>query len=93
MDSEKYTRSVALLCPTCGNSLLEQSEDSEKQERTIYCPSCDRTMTTEELIHENGEVIDGAVDQMREEVLEDVQKELKDMLKNAFKGSKHIRIS
>lgn len=92
MDSEKYTRSVTLLCPTCGNSILEQSEDGDNQEGMIRCPSCDRTMSKEELIHENGVVLNSAVDEMKAEVLEDVQKELKDMLKKAFSGSDHIRI-
>lgn len=93
MDSEKYTRSVTLLCPTCGNSVLEQDDDGENQERVFHCPSCDRTMSKDELIHENGEAVSNAVDEMKAEVLEDVQKELKDMLKKAFNGSDHIRIS
>jgi len=49
-------------------------------------------MSKEELIHENGVVLNSAVDEMKAEVLEDVQKELKDMLKKAFSGSDHIRI-
>ena len=84
MDSEKYNRSVTLLCPTCGNSQLEtQDEDSENE--TIRCPSCDRTMTKEELIRENGENIDANMEEVRNEVLKDVEKELGDMLKKAFK--------
>lgn len=91
MDSEKYNRSVTLLCPTCGNSQLEtQADDQEKE--MIRCPSCDRTMTKEELIRENGESIDANLDEMKEEVLKDVKKEFSDMFKNAFKGSKNIRI-
>lgn len=92
MDSDKYSRLVTLLCPTCGNSLFEQSEDDENQEGMIHCPSCDRTMSKSELIRENGEVVDGAVDEMNDELLADAQKEVLEMLRNAFKGSKYIRI-
>ena len=37
--------------------------------------------------------IAAAVEEMKEDVVSDVQKELRDMLKNAFKGSKNIRIT
>jgi hypothetical protein len=50
-------------------------------------------MSKSELIRENGEIVDGAVDEMKDELLADAQKEFQEMLKNAFKGSKYIRIS
>ena len=81
------------MCPTCGNSDFESADGGENQEATIRCPSCNRTMSRDELIRENGEIIDAAVDEVKADVLEDVGKELKDMLKNAFKGSRNIRIS
>ena len=83
MDSEKYDRSITLLCPTCGNSQLETQDDDQEKEM-IRCPSCDRTMTKEELIRENGETIDANVDEIKEAVLDDV----KNMLEKAFKGFK-----
>jgi len=92
MDADKYTRSVELLCPTCGNSILQQAEGDESEEKMIQCPSCNRTMSRDELIRENSATIDAAMDEMKTEVLADVEKELKNMLTNAFKGSKNIRI-
>lgn len=91
MDSEKYNRSVNLLCPTCGNSQLE-IQGNDQENKIIRCPSCDRIMTKEELIRENGVIIDANVDEMKEEILKDVKKEFNDMLKNTFKNSKNIRI-
>lgn len=92
MNSERYTRSIVLLCPTCGNSDLEQAEGDDNQE-AIHCPSCNRAMSRDELIRENGENVDAVVAEVTSEVLKDAEQELKNMLKNAFKGSPNIRIS
>jgi len=93
MDVDKYTRSVVLLCPTCGCTTLAELESHSCGQATVRCPSCGRTMSKDELIRENGATIAAAVEEMKEDVVSDVQKELRDMLKNAFKGSKNIRIT
>lgn len=87
MDAEKYTRSVAMICPTCGNREFEFGEEGDP----IRCMSCDREFTREELIEENGEVIDAELHEMKDQILGDVTKELRNALGKAFKGSKHIR--
>lgn len=74
MDGEKYTRSVMLICPTCGNTQLESL--AGEQVETIRCPSCNRTMTRDELIRENGENIEANIEEMKEEIFEDVKNEL-----------------
>lgn len=92
MDNEKYNRKITLLCPTCGNSQLEVVENIPEVEGIIRCPSCGREMNKEELIRENGENIEANIEEVKNEVVKDVEKEVKTMLKNAFKGSKNIRI-
>lgn len=87
MDADKYSRAVTLLCPTCGHKDFEHSEVGGP----VRCMSCDRCFTREELIRENGEVIEVELDEVKAEVLKDAKKELRDTLRNAFKGSKHIR--
>ena len=85
MNTDKYNRSAVLLCPTCGNSRLEtQGEEND----TIRCPSCNRTMTKDELIHENSESIDANIDEMKEEFVSDI----KEMLRKTIKNNKNIRI-
>lgn len=86
MDSEKYNRSIVLNCPTCGNTDFETSEDENNP--LVKCISCNREMTKDDLINENGENIDVNVEEITDEVVEDLSK----MLKNAFKGSKNIKI-
>lgn len=87
MDSDKYTRSVTMICPTCAHKDFVHRDDSE----TLRCTSCDRTFTRDELIRENGKIIDAETAEMKDEVLADVKKEMKDMLRKAFKGSKSIK--
>jgi uncharacterized Zn finger protein len=90
MDSEKYNRSIVLSCPTCGNTDFETSEDENNP--LVKCVSCNRETTKDDLINENGENIDFNVDEISDEVLTDVSNNLSKMLKNAFKGSKNIKI-
>jgi uncharacterized Zn finger protein (UPF0148 family) len=84
MENGKYDRKITLLCPTCGNNQLEIQNDNQDM---IRCPSCDRTMTKEEIINENGELIDINVEEVKQEIVQD----LKDTIKNSLKGSKNIR--
>ncbi|MEH6595201.1 MAG: hypothetical protein V7736_06595 [Colwellia polaris] len=90
MDSEKYNRSIVLNCPTCGNSDFETSEDENNP--LVKCVSCNREMTKDDLINENGENIEFNVDEIADEVIKDVSNDLSKMLKNAFKGSKNIKM-
>lgn len=91
MDSEKYNRSISLLCPTCGNSQLETQDDDPEKEN-IRCPVCNRTMTKDELIRENQENIEVNVAEVKKEVIKDLEKEFSNMFKKTFKGSKNIRL-
>ncbi|GGD87009.1 hypothetical protein GCM10011515_03120 [Tsuneonella deserti] len=87
MDASKYSRSVTMLCPTCGNTDFEREGDNS----TLRCVGCDRVFEQEELVRANGEVIEAELDEMKTGVLRDAKKELRDTLKKAFKGSKHIK--
>jgi predicted nucleic acid-binding Zn-ribbon protein len=87
MDENKYDRSISLMCPTCGHKDFEHDETDESP---VRCAGCDRVLTRDELIRENGELIDSAVDELKTEVVKDIQKELRDSLRKAFGNSKHI---
>lgn len=87
VDADRYARSVALMCPTCGHKDFERADDSS----SLRCTSCDRIFTREELIRENGEVIEAEVEELKTEVLRDAKRELQETFRKAFKGSKHIR--
>ena len=90
MDSGKYSRSIKLLCPTCGHGDFEH--DTEVEGSSIRCTSCERVFTREELIRENGEIIDSEVSEVKTEIVADFTKELRDSMRKAFSGSKHIKV-
>jgi len=92
MNAEKYNRQIALLCPTCGNRDFQLNCDGECTEGTIVCPSCNRTMSRAELLNENGETVDIALEDVSSAVLEDAEVEIRKMLIDAFKGCSNVRI-
>lgn len=89
MDADKYNRSIALHCSTCGGTDFEYDEADDGP---IRCIGCDREFTREELIRENGATIEAQVDEVKKEIVTDMQKELNDRLRKSFSGSKYIKI-
>ena len=77
------SREVAMLCPLCGNDqfecLDEELEDGvdTPDEARFRCSDCRSVFTKEELIAENAEVLDNAVEDIKEEFLKELQKEMK----------------
>lgn len=81
------SRKVSLLCPVCGNDQFE-SLDVEHDElmsatddARVKCSDCETVFTKEEIIRENSEKISIAVDDMKDEIVSDVEKELKKAFK------------
>ncbi len=79
---------VGLACPTCGCTEFESEQPKDNEEYAddwpFTCAHCGRTFTRKELIEANAESIDAAVDDMKDEIVEAAEKELK----KAFKGWK-----
>ena len=92
MDVEKYNRSVALICPTCGYTQFGSSEPMNSETELVTCASCGRELTRDELILENTENIDEHVKEMGKEVTEELGRELKKQLAAALKGNKFIKV-
>jgi len=90
MESEKYNRSVSLLCPTCGNGEFEYDEDD--LDRGIKCLSCGRIFSRDELVEENGAIIEANVEAIGEEFMKDAAGELRAMLQKTFRGSKMFKV-
>ncbi len=90
MDAEKYSRTITMQCPTCGNTDFKY--DDENETGLIECVSCNRVMTREELLSENGAHIEAHLDDVKTEVVKDAHNEISNMLKKAFGGSKHFKI-
>lgn len=76
MPDNKYDRSISMQCPTCGGTDFESGESPE-----IRCAQCDRTMTKEELREANGERIQAEVEDVKAEIIKDIEKDFSKMFK------------
>jgi predicted nucleic acid-binding Zn-ribbon protein len=92
MTSDKYNRSVRLLCPTCGCSDFSYDEGADKTVQIMTCASCEQELSKDELIQENSENIDEHLSEIKKDAMKDIADELRKSLKKAFSGSKNIRI-
>lgn len=72
-----YSQSVSMMCSTCGSR--DFSFDDENG--PVSCAECGRVFSREELVRENGALVDAAVDDMKEQILKDTTKTLRNMLK------------
>jgi NMD protein affecting ribosome stability and mRNA decay len=90
MDTEEYNRSVTLLCPTCGGDQFE-FEGSDETIESARCAGCGHEFTKDKLIEENSENINEHMKEMGKEITSDFAKEMRDTLKKAFRGSRHIK--
>jgi len=88
LNPEKYNRNITLLCPVCGNTEMEYSDESE----VVKCIGCGKELTKDELTQDNGAAIEAHLDEVKQELTKDLQKQFNDMLNSAFKGNKNIRI-
>ena len=81
------SKEVSLICPTCGNDQFEALDPSIQDlseapaETMLRCSDCGLTISKEDLIRENSEKIEMAVDEMKQEAVKEFEKELKKALK------------
>lgn len=80
-------RKVKLLCPLCGNdqfaSLDKEFEDllHASDDVRLRCSDCGSEYTKRELIDNNAEIIDTAVDELKQDAVKELEKELKNAMK------------
>jgi hypothetical protein len=86
MSLQNHDRSVGLRCSTCAG--VDFKRDPELDDGPIECAGCGRIFTREQLIAENGEIIDIALDEMKADIVADVRTQFR----KAFQGFKHIKL-
>lgn len=88
---ESYDRSIPLRCVVCGSA-----DDFEFNEDKSYikCKKCNKEYPGgyDELVELNQSAIQEEIDAVKEEVKEDLEKDIHDMFMKAFKGNKFIKI-
>lgn len=91
-NTEKYNRSISLLCPTCGGNQFSHDDADDSAHNFVRCETCGLEITKDDLVRANSENVDEHVKEIGKEVVKDIEKELRDSLKKAFGGSKNFRI-
>lgn len=92
MDTEKYERTVGLMCPTCGCTEYSTVATDDDESQLMRCASCGREIPRDDLIRQNSENINEHMKEIGKEVTKDVAAELRRQLSAAFKGSKFIKV-
>lgn len=86
---DNYNKSIQLRCITCGDTNFDFNDDKS----WIKCNRCGKEYNGgyDELVELNQENINQELEKTKEEIEKDLQKEMTDMLKKAFKGNMNIK--
>lgn len=85
---EGLNKKVTLYCDRCGNDqfYFEDTNNSDVElvsdDTILKCSDCGKIFTKEELIELNAEVITANVEDMKEEIVKEVQKEINKLFKD-----------
>ena len=79
-------KNIDLLCPICGNKMFEDlnegNEDLSNDDFFKYrCANCNRIFTKKELLDANQLLIDETIEEMKDDVIKQIEKELKKAFK------------
>ncbi|EQB8443801.1 TPA: hypothetical protein L4942_000940 [Pseudomonas aeruginosa] len=90
--ADKYNRSVSLNCPTCGSTEFSHDGADGQTSELFTCGNCGLQISKDDLIRANDENVQAHAKEIGQAVVKDLQKELHESLKRAFRGSKNIKI-
>lgn len=85
---EDLNKKVTLYCDRCGNDqfYFDDINNSDVElmsdDAILKCSDCGKIFTKEELIELNAEVITANVEDMKEEIVKEVQKEINKLFKD-----------
>lgn len=91
-NADKYNQSVNLVCPTCGGDQFSHDGAEAQTSELMTCGTCSLEISKDDLLRANSENVDEHVKEIGQEVLKDIEKELRDTLKKAFSSSTNFRI-
>lgn len=86
---DSYNKNIHLRCITCGDTQFESNDDQS----WIKCNRCGREYNggKDELIELNQETFKVTLEDAKEEILKDLNKDVTQMFREAFKGNKNIK--
>lgn len=92
LDADKYSRSVSLLCPTCGGTDFQHDTAVVASDAPVTCARCGLEITKDDLINANAENLSINTREVAEAAAKDITKELAETLRKAFSGNTNIRL-
>ena len=86
---DSYNENVQLRCIACGDTQFEYNDDQS----WIKCNRCGRVYNggKDELIELNQETFKVALEDSKDEIVEDFKKDMTQMFREAFKSNKNIK--
>ncbi|MGX7108683.1 ECs_2282 family putative zinc-binding protein [Facklamia miroungae] len=75
------SRNIELNCPICANDQFEY--DSELESTTYKCSDCGKEFTKDELLEANEYKINANLEDVKQEALMEIEKELKKIFKKS----------
>lgn len=79
--------SISMKCSVCGNDQFSTVDESIEDmlnapdETEVKCSDCGRVTTKEQLIEENSHIIDANIEDFKDEIVKQLQKDFKKMFK------------
>jgi hypothetical protein len=84
---KNFEMNVSLQCSVCGNDQFSTVDESiidmhdAPEDTLIRCSDCQRIMTKEQLVEENSHIINANMEDLKEQAIKEIEKELKKMFK------------
>ena len=81
------SRKITLHCPICGNdqfSSIDMKKDDlsdAPDDSRIQCADCKSIYSKAEILERNHDIIDANIEELKQEAIEEIQKELKKIFK------------
>jgi predicted nucleic acid-binding Zn-ribbon protein len=85
-----YSRKVEMICPVCGGKTFQY--ESAVTDSPVTCVICKRTFSRDQLVNANQENVDANLNELGDEVMKDVRKDISDMIQKTFGNNKNFRI-
>jgi len=87
---DNYNTTIQLRCIVCG---MEDSFEHDEEKSYIKCTNCGKEYFGgyKELVECNQHEISAAIEKKKTEITQDAQKEITNMFRKAFKGSKFLK--
>ena len=88
---DNYNKSIQLQCSVCGSS---SDFDCKDDNSYIKCTKCGKEYFGgyDELVDYNQALINDELEELKEEAVADIEKDIHKMFEDAFRGNKYLKI-